>query len=104
MEEAKPEEAYFKQLINHEEKIGLRYQAVFQLKNINTDESIGKLVEAYPSLNDSVLLSHEALYALGQVDESKLPILKDFLINIVNNEKENSLSRHEAAEALANSF
>lgn len=102
--EAKPEEAFFKQLIDQKEKIGLRYQAVFQLKNLNTDESIKKLVDSYPSLNDSVLLSHEALYALGQVDEAKLPIVKDFLIDIVNNEKENSLSRHEAAEALANYF
>ena len=28
---------YYQQLVNHEEKIGLRYQAVFQLKNINSE-------------------------------------------------------------------
>ena len=43
--EAKPEEPFFKQLIDQKEKIGIRYQAVFQLKNLNTDESIKKLVE-----------------------------------------------------------
>lgn len=36
--------------------------------------------------------------------EDKLPLLKDFLIAVVNDEKENNLSRHEAAEALANYF
>ena len=49
---------YYQQLINHEEKIGLRYQAVFQLKNINSDEAIKKLIEAYPHIGDSILLLH----------------------------------------------
>jgi hypothetical protein len=52
------EQTFYNQLINPNEKVGLRYQAVFQLKNINTDSAIGKLVESYPFLNDSVLLSH----------------------------------------------
>lgn len=50
------------------------------------------------------MLSHEVLYALGQLEESKAPLLQDFLISVVDNEKENSLSRHEAAEALSNYF
>jgi len=50
------------------------------------------------------LLSHEALYALGQLDDSKIALFKQFLIGVVDDEKENSLSRHEAAEALANYF
>lgn len=84
--------------------MGLRYQAVFQLKNINTDSAILKLVQSYPHLAESVLLSHEVLYTLGQLKEDKLPLLKDFLVAVVNDEKENNLSRHEAAEALANYF
>jgi HEAT repeat protein len=74
--------------------MGLRYQAVFQLKNINTEESIKKLLDAYPHLSDSVLLSHEVLYTLGQLKEDKVPILKDFLISVVNDENDNNLSRH----------
>lgn len=49
---------FYNQLINPQEEIGLRYQAVFQLKNINTDSAILKLVESYPHLSESVLLSH----------------------------------------------
>ncbi len=36
-EQQQQSEVFYKQLINHNEEIGLRYQAVFQLKNINTD-------------------------------------------------------------------
>jgi len=45
------EEEYYQQLINPQEKVGLRYQAVFQLKNIGTDSAIQKLVQAYPHLS-----------------------------------------------------
>jgi hypothetical protein len=37
------------------------------------------------------------LYTLGQLKEDKTPILRDFLIAVVNDEKDNNLSRHEAA-------
>jgi hypothetical protein len=36
--------------------------------------------------------------------DDKVPLLKDFLIGVVNDVKDNNLSRHEAAEALANYF
>ncbi len=35
---------FYEQLINPEEKIGLRYQAVFQLKAIDTETAIRKLI------------------------------------------------------------
>lgn len=82
--EGQQQQKFYIQLINPEEQIGLRYQAVFQLKNINSNEAIKKLLEAYPHLSESVLLSHEVLYTLGQLKEDKLPILKDFLIAVVN--------------------
>jgi hypothetical protein len=63
---------------------------------LNTDQAINKLIEAYPHIT-SVLLSHEILYTLGQLKEDKLPLLKEFLISVVNDEKDNNLSRHEAA-------
>ncbi len=50
------------------------------------------------------MLTHEILYALGQLDDSKITIVKQFLIDRVNDENENNLARHESAEALANYF
>lgn len=41
---------------------------------------------------------------MGQLPEKKYSIVKEFLIEKMNDENENSLSRHEAAEALANYF
>lgn len=49
--EAEQVTQYYSQLIDPQETIGLRYQAVFQLKNINSDEAIQKLVDAYPHLH-----------------------------------------------------
>lgn len=42
---------YYSQLVDPNESIGLRYQAVFQLKNIGTEAAIAKLIEAYPHLS-----------------------------------------------------
>lgn len=44
-------EQYYKQLVDTTQPIGIRYQAVFQLKNINSQQAISKLVEAYPHLS-----------------------------------------------------
>lgn len=62
------------------------------------------MIQAYPYCGDSILLKHELLYALGQFPQEKYPLVKEFLIEKMNDESENSLSRHEAAEALANYF
>jgi hypothetical protein len=56
--ESVEEQQYYQQLVNPQEQIGLRYQAVFQLKNINSNTAIQKMIEAYPHLAESVLLSH----------------------------------------------
>ena len=61
-------------------------------------------MEAYDYCGSSILLKHELLYALGQISEDKADIFKEFLIKVVNDPAENALSRHEAAEALANYF
>ena len=45
------EESFYQQLINPEEKIGLRYQAVFQLKHLNTELAIKNLVRSYEHLS-----------------------------------------------------
>ena len=98
------EQKFHDTLVDPAQPIGLRYQAVFELKNIDTPLAINKLMEAYPHLSQSVLLSHEVLYTLGQLPDDKAPLVKDFLVKSMQNVKENALSRHEAAEALANYF
>lgn len=37
-------------------------------------------MDAYPYCGDSVLLKHELLYALGQLPEDKYGLVRDFLI------------------------
>jgi hypothetical protein len=61
-------------------------------------------MDSYAHCGSSILLKHEILYALGQLPENKYQLVKEFLITKMNDENENNLSRHEAAEALANYF
>ncbi len=60
-------EEFYTDLINGEKLIGDRYFCVFQLKNIESNEAIEFLKEAYAYCGSSVLLKHELLYALGQL-------------------------------------
>ena len=62
------------------------------------------LMKAYPHCGSSILLKHELLYALGQLPDEFYPLVHEFLLEKVQDEDENNLSRHEAAEALANYF
>jgi HEAT repeat protein len=74
--------------------IGERYQAIFYLKNINTPESVQAMIDSYQYVTESVLLTHEILYALGQLNEVHLPIVKKFLFERVEDESENGIARH----------
>lgn len=73
-----------------------RYQALFSLRNINTDDSIKTLSKGL-TCNDSALLRHEVAYALGQ---AKSPVATAELKCSLENEEENCMVRHECAEAL----
>ncbi|KAL3993827.1 Deoxyhypusine hydroxylase [Acanthocheilonema viteae] len=73
-----------------------RYQALFSLRNIGTNESIKALAKGL-TCNDSALLRHEVAYALGQAQS---PITVTELKHSLENEKENCMVRHECAEAL----
>ncbi|CAG9538486.1 unnamed protein product [Cercopithifilaria johnstoni] len=73
-----------------------RYQALFSLRNISTDESIKTLAKGL-TCSDSALLRHEVAYALGQAQS---PIAIAELKHSLENEKENCMVRHECAEAL----
>jgi hypothetical protein len=61
-------------------------------------------MQSYKYVSDSVLLTHEILYALGQLNEEHFELVREFLFAMVQNENENGIARHEAAEALANYF
>jgi hypothetical protein len=61
-------------------------------------------MDSYKHVSESVLLTHEILYALGQLTEEHFPLVREFLFGVVQNENENGIARHEAAEALANYF
>ena len=88
---------FYATLIDSNTLISLRYQAIFELKNIGSLDAITALMNAYPFCGDSVLLKHELLYTLGQLPEDKYPFIRDFLVAKMDDAAENSLSRHEAA-------
>ncbi|CAK4463033.1 unnamed protein product [Aphanomyces euteiches] len=72
-----------------------RYRAMFSLRNRNTEEAALALAAAF---NDSsALFRHEIAYVMGQmVNPVTIPSLKEVLVN----ESEHRMVRHEAAEAL----
>jgi len=72
-----------------------RFRALFTLKNIGGEESIKQIERCFS--DDSALLKHELAYCLGQMaDLRAVPHLQE----IVANEGEEVIVRHEAAEAL----
>lgn len=72
-----------------------RFRSLFTLKNIGTDECVAEIAKAF---NDpSSLLKHELAYCLGQMrNKAAIPTLN----NILENDHEETIVRHEAGEAL----
>ena len=68
---------------------------MFLLKQNGTEQAIDSLLNILD--NSSILLAHEAAYAIGQL---KNTYAVDRLIEAVKNEKLDIIVRHEAAEAL----
>lgn len=74
----------------------LRFRALFSLRNMPTDESVYAISKVFTT--SSVLLKHELAYVLGQMqNRTALPILEE----ILKDESEDEIVRHEAAEAIA---
>lgn len=94
--EIPPIEALTHTLVDQTAPIAKRMRTVFLLKQLHTPEARLALESA---LRDpSVLLSHEAAYALGQMgDKESIPILSQILIDV----QCDPIVRHECAEALA---
>lgn len=49
---------FYHTLVDSAQPIGLRYQAVFELKSLATLPAIHSLIQAYPSCGNSILLKH----------------------------------------------
>lgn len=83
-------ESQAKLLVNTKAAIAKRMRCIFMIKHIGGDEAVKVLASALKS--ESVLLSHEIAYVLGQMQrESALP----FLIDCLEDENVNVIVRHE---------
>jgi len=83
-------------LIDEKESLFKRYQAMFTLRNINTDESALALAAGL-DCQDSALFRHEIAFVLGQMQK---PVTVDKLAQSLAQKTENEMVRHECAEAL----
>lgn len=81
-----------------EKSIEEKFRALFFLRNVITDESATIIGDAI-SKNTSVLLKHEMAYVLGQM---RLDCSKKILIEVLSDESQDEVTRHECAEALGN--
>jgi len=82
-------------LVDEEIEMFHRMRAVFALRNIRTDESALALCRGFEST--SALLRHEIAYVLGQMQN---PVVLPQLIDVLSDESEHVMVRHEAAEAM----
>jgi deoxyhypusine monooxygenase len=72
-----------------------RYRAMFRLRDLNTDEACLALCTGF--LDPSALFKHEIAYVLGQLSN---PVTVPPLIEMLQDDKQEGMVRHEAAEAL----
>ncbi|NBP72772.1 MAG: hypothetical protein EBU57_06330, partial [Alphaproteobacteria bacterium] len=82
-------------LLDEDTKMFERMRAVFSLRNDRSKEAVKILCTGFKA--SSALLRHELAYVLGQMQDSHaVPTL----IDVLSNENEHVMVRHEAAEAL----
>ncbi len=82
-------------ICDENEKMFQRMRALFALRNIGGKDAVDALAAAFES--DSALLKHEIAYVMGQMqDSAAIP----YLIERLEDKKEDVMVRHEAAEAL----
>jgi deoxyhypusine monooxygenase len=73
----------------------VRYQVMFALRNRGGPEAALALTAGFKDKSD--LFRHEVAFVLGQMVE---PVTTPALIEVLQNESEHRMVRHEAAEAL----
>lgn len=76
-----------------------RYEALFCLRTLGTEEAAQVMMDHFDSFGSSELLKHETMYVIGQMRPLNCV---EFLIEKMNDESEFAVVRHEAGEALAN--
>ncbi|XP_063933512.1 deoxyhypusine hydroxylase-like [Zophobas morio] len=72
-----------------------RYRAMFSLRNIGTREAVEVLIEGFK--DSSALFKHEIAFVFGQL-QSEYAVQS--LMNVLRDDTEHPMVRHEAAEAL----
>ncbi|KAL1507849.1 hypothetical protein AB1Y20_007457 [Prymnesium parvum] len=78
------------------ESVCAKYLEIFRLRNCTDEPAVGHLIALYRG-TPSVLLRHEAAYALGQMQrEDAVP----FLTEVLHDATQDPITRHEAAEAI----
>jgi deoxyhypusine monooxygenase len=87
-----------KTLTSESEPLARRFRALFSLKHLACQSSIPAIhAIAAAFASPSALLKHELAYCLGQ---TRNPEAAPFLRDVLDNVDEDSMCRHEAAEAL----
>ncbi|EGR32956.1 hypothetical protein IMG5_065850 [Ichthyophthirius multifiliis] len=89
-------------LQNPESDVIKKYISIFELKSLNTSQSVQALIDNFENLDNSDLLKHEVTYALGQMNTDFKYLIKPFLVKVLDTENEYPVVRHEAAEGLSN--
>lgn len=72
-----------------------RYRAMFRLRDLATDEACLALASGFS--DPSALFKHEIAYVFGQLCN---PVTVPSLVQVLKDEREAAMVRHEAAEAL----
>lgn len=84
-----------KELMDTSSSLFHRYRAMFALRNLNNDAAALALIDGFQ--DSSALFRHEVAYVLGQMQRV---VTVDGLTEVLKNEAEHRMVRHEAAEAL----
>merc|ERR1712117_564340 len=85
-------------LADQKASLGARFDALFRLRSMKTVDTMQTIAHCLlDSSEDSALLKHELAYCIGQM---QLAEAIPFLSEVLENEKENVMVRHEAGEAL----
>lgn len=84
------------QLIDASLPLFKRYQAMFALRNLCSDEAVRALAMGFQEAS-SALFRHEIAYVMGQLQH---PAAIEALTEVLKNSEEHAMVRHEAAEAL----
>lgn len=83
--------------LDENETLYNRYEAMFGLRNLGTEEAVETLAEGFNGKNRSDLFEHEIAFVFGQMSH---PSSAKHLARILADESRHEMVRHECAEAL----